>query len=522
MLFVSHKLGIKRKLPILLLTLTLLSILSLTTAQQALISSLTSTATPPKLKVEVNTQAVSQTHLPKVERQFTQDQYTYRSLQQPSPTYFLTHPAHPVPTETTTQILYLPIPPAPSRPSPLLHPLAIILILCSILGFISTLINLPFATFGMSSSSSSAKPSSSSSKPSSSSSSSSSRPSSSSSGSGSSFSSSSSSKPSPAPQPVPTIPANAWMSFFLFCCLVLIILQGPLGLTGGNILPSFSTLPSFGYGYGYGGMPGCAGMVSTYVPWCQQQPVPQTAQQPSQIQVQQVVQNTPGSYGVGPGPMGAPQYQMGGQGGFASPNGGGGWNWYSNAGSVGGQVVRQQPGYYPAQQRTVQYQRPGLQIQVHNARSGDAAVPQHVVPQYYYNTCPTYQYQNPYQYRLPYGYTTTTTNRCTPWQPWNCNYLPNVFAYAHSLPAPPIPNGNGMDIHIGGGANVNIQSQHVGSGPLIQPRPVQAIPAVPVTPPPQPVLPPPSAMASISNLENAFYPLLVGAIALLVVFDYAS
>ena len=29
-------------------------------------------------------------------------------------------------------------------------------------------------------------------------------------------------------------------------------------------------------------------------------------------------------------------------------------------------------------------------------------------------------------------------------------------------------------------------------------------------------------MAGLANLENAFYPLLVGAIALLVVFDYAS
>ncbi|WWD08480.1 hypothetical protein V865_006592 [Kwoniella europaea PYCC6329] len=498
MLFVSHELGIKPKLPSLHLTLlTLSSVISLTTAQQALTSSSTSTATLDRLKAEVTTETSPQTHLPIVDSQFTQDQNIYIPIQHPSPTYLLPHPAQSIPTETTTQVVYLPVPPAPSGPSPFLHPLAIILILCSILGFISTLINLPFATFAMSSSSSSAKPSSSSSKPSSSSSSSSSRPSSSSSGSGSSSLSSSSSKPSPAPQPVPTISANAWMSFFLFCCLVLIILQGPLGLTGGNILPSFPTLPSFGYGYGYGGMPGCAGMVSTYVPWCQQQPVAQTVQQPSQIQVQQVVQNTPGGYGVGPGAMAAPQYQMGGQGGFASPNGGGGWSWYSNAGSVGGQVVRQQSGYYPAQQRTVQYQRPGLQIQIDNARGGNAAVPQHVVPQYYYNTCPTYQYQNPYQYRLPYGYTTTTTNRCTPWQPWNCNYLPNVFAYAHSLPAPPIPN-------------------------VIQPRPVQAIPAVPVTPPPQPVFPPPSAIASISNLENAFYPLLVGAIALLVVFDYAS
>jgi hypothetical protein len=29
-------------------------------------------------------------------------------------------------------------------------------------------------------------------------------------------------------------------------------------------------------------------------------------------------------------------------------------------------------------------------------------------------------------------------------------------------------------------------------------------------------------MAGLANLENAFYPLLIGAIALLVLFDYAS
>ncbi|OCF58455.1 hypothetical protein L486_04488 [Kwoniella mangroviensis CBS 10435] len=516
MLFLSHTLIIKRKPSSILTSLTLLSFISLTTAQQALASSSTSTATLDRLKVEVTTETSLRIDSPKVERRFTQHQYIFTSIQRPSSTYFLPQPSQSITTETTTQVVYLPVQPTTSGPSQFLHPLAIILILCSILGFISTLINLPFATFAMSSSSS-AKPSSSSSKPSSSSSSSS-RPSSSSSGSGSSSSSSSSSKPPPAPQPVPTISANAWMSFFLFCCLVLIILQGPLGLTGGNILPSFSTIPSFGYGYGYGGMPGCAGMVSTYVPWCQQQSVPQTVQQPSQIQVQQVVQNTPGGYGVGPGAMAAPQYQLGGQGGFASPHGGGGWSWYSNAGSVGGPVVRQQPGYYPAQQRTVQYQRPGLQIQINNARGGNTAVPQHVAPQCYYNTCPTDQHR--FQYRLPYGY--TTSNRCTPWQPWNCNYLPPIFAYAHSLPSPPIPIGNGKNLPIGGDSNVYIQSQHVGSGPVIQPQPIQAIPAVPVTPPPQPILPPPSAIASISNLENAFYPLLVAAIALLVVFDYAS
>jgi hypothetical protein len=31
-----------------------------------------------------------------------------------------------------------------------------------------------------------------------------------------------------------------------------------------------------------------------------------------------------------------------------------------------------------------------------------------------------------------------------------------------------------------------------------------------------------AALQGLANLENAFYPLLVGAIALLVIFDYAS
>ncbi|WWC65356.1 uncharacterized protein I303_107974 [Kwoniella dejecticola CBS 10117] len=306
----------------------------------------------------------------------------------------------------------------------------------------------------MSSSSSSAKPScssSSSSKPSSSSSSSSSRPSGSGSSSRPSSSSSSggssggSGSGSAPPQPVPTISANAWMSFFLFCCLVLIILQGPLGLTGpGNsLLPGFPGVPSIG-GMGMGmnmPMPGCAGVVSGYVPWCQPQPqVAQAAQPQPQFQVQQVVQNPPTVYnGAGAG------VNMGGQGGFASPNGGGGWSWYSN----GGGPVRQ-PVYHTPQQRSVQYQRPGLQIQVNQARGGGGG---------------------------------------------------------GGFPQP----------------GANVQSQYMGSPQTAPPQgiPIQPVP-VPVTPPP-PVMPAsPSAIASINNLENAFYPLLVGAIALLVVFDYAS
>ncbi|OCF43323.1 hypothetical protein I317_02892 [Kwoniella heveanensis CBS 569] len=275
----------------------------------------------------------------------------------------------------------------------------------------------------MSSSSSAAKPSSSSSSKPSSSSSSSSKPSSSSSS--SSSSSKEAAKP-PSPQPVPTISANAWMSFFLFCCLVLIILQGPLGLTGGSIVP---TLPTFGGGWGWsggmwnagaggtgaswlGGMPGCVGVVAGMVPWCN---LPQASAQPQpQIQVQQVVQQQ-NPYEQRPMQLytagGGGGHQMGGQGHFAMPGGGGGWSWYSNNPGAGGggavvngvPVVRQQYqgkrpslssllmrtvpdlqyivknkmtaefdeyihiGQYP-QQRIVQYQRPGLQIQVSNGR----------------------------------------------------------------------------------------------------------------------------------------------------------
>ncbi|WWC92141.1 uncharacterized protein L201_007095 [Kwoniella dendrophila CBS 6074] len=366
-----------------------------------------------------------------------------------------------------------------------------------------------------SSSSSAAKPSSSSSsssRPSGSSSSSSSRPSSSSSGSGSSGSGGGTSPP----QPIPVITANAWMSFFLFCCLVLIILQGPLGLTGpSNILPTFGLN---GYSNVVGGMPGCIGVVSNYVPWCQQQqqqyvqPVIQPQEPQAQIQVQQVIQNSNGG-NVIPGRAYInvpPNNQMGGQGGFATPNGGGGWSWYSN--SNNGQVLRpQQPIYYQSGQsrreRTVRYQRPGLQIQVNNARGsgggGGVPVQQSVIPYYNnrYSTCPNYHFHH-------YGH-----GRCTPWQPWNCQYLPNIFAYAQNT--------------VGNGGDINIQSQHVGSSgqyqaqSLGQPQHIPVQP-IPVTAPPQTVIPPGATISSISNLENAFYPLLVGAIALLIVFDYAT
>ncbi|TYJ52027.1 hypothetical protein B9479_007380 [Cryptococcus floricola] len=211
----------------------------------------------------------------------------------------------------------------------------------------------------MSSSSSSAKPPSSSSgaKPSSSSSSSATKPSSSSSSSAakpSSSSSSSSPTPKPAsPQSMPTISANAWMSFFLFCCLVLIILQGPLGLTGGGSLPGvaqWGQWPNWGGGWWtgtggrgvMGGAPGCVGFVAGVVPWCQPQPPIQPQPQPILpiTQPQVIHQYSPPIARYLPQPQ--PQQprvvnyqqtqgsQMGGQGGFATPEGGAGWSWFAN------------------------------------------------------------------------------------------------------------------------------------------------------------------------------------------------
>ncbi|KAK8850411.1 hypothetical protein IAR55_004329 [Kwoniella newhampshirensis] len=394
----------------------------------------------------------------------------------------------------------------------------------------------------MSSSSSSTRPSSSSSpsKPSSSSSSSSSKPSSSSSSSSSKPSSSSSSS-APPTQPVPHISANAWMSYFLFCCLVLIILQGPLGLTGGGVLPGLtfpSSWTSSSWGGGWGVMPGCAGLVSGVVPWCaatqpQQAAVVSPPMQPS-VQVQQVFQQHPppqqpvGYYTGAPGyPPQAGGYgmQLGGQGGFSTPGGGGGWSWYANGGRGGPQVgpalVRQPAYYVQPQQRTVQVQRPGLQIQVSNSR-GEQPVPMTrafrirsylTLTTRVYHTRPTYAY-----YVHPDGYPSGwpsiySPNRCTASQPWLCAPFRSVFAYA-SPDLVVLPHLDG-DLRPLGGGGMNIQSQDVGAAPI----PVrQHVVPVANVPPPYP----PPAIAGLASLENAFYPLLVGAIALLVVFDYAS
>ncbi|ORY35838.1 hypothetical protein BCR39DRAFT_35741 [Naematelia encephala] len=265
---------------------------------------------------------------------------------------------------------YAPLPsPSVIGPSPFLHPLAILLLILIFIGFIATFHpnTLPFnimpseAPRASSSSSSASKPKDPRADPRAASSSSS-RPSgsSSSSGGGSTSSSSSSPKVEP-PNPGPTISANAWMSFFLFCCLVLIILQGPLGLTGGTGV--FPTLPGFGMA---GGLPGCGGLVATTVPWCAQvAPVQAPAPAPAPIIIQAPQEPCP--------PAALPQ--MGGQGNIAGPYGGGGWSWYSNSPQPQPRYYyprerydyRQGYGYYaPPRQgyRAVQYQRPGLQVQV--------------------------------------------------------------------------------------------------------------------------------------------------------------
>ncbi|WVR08480.1 hypothetical protein IAU60_005535 [Kwoniella sp. DSM 27419] len=479
-----------------------------------------------------------------------------------------------------TQLVYLPIAtaaapasmPSPLAPSPSLHPLAVVLILCVILGFCSTLLTLPFNLSGMSSSSSS-KPTSSSSapKPSSSSSSrpsgssSSSSPSSASSSrpSGSSSSSSKDAPKPPAPQPVPTISANAWMSFFLFCCLVLIFLQGPLGLTGASLVP---TLPALGAGWwnpasglvsptpalvpaqraGWstlGGMPGCAGVMAGMVPWCSipsGYELPHPPHQP-QIQIQQVYNPAPPAYTYEHprGVAGSPQ--MGGQGHFATPGGGGGSSWYSSR-DEGSPPVR----YYPAGSqrypgRSVQYQRPGLQIQVQDGRAqqqgtsrpfaywvfADTTRAAHLYPLATY-TCPYHAYHHlpqtyntfapAYTWQYP-GYTTGPYQWPNP-TPWYGLYLPTVFAHAYSLRIPDEYEPRAQINPGDGSGSVIMQPQ--GMRPHHPQMHAASVATVPVLPAGPPVTAPPAAVASLANLENAFYPLLVAAIALLVVFDYAS
>ncbi|KAK4688630.1 hypothetical protein P7C73_g1471, partial [Tremellales sp. Uapishka_1] len=355
-------------------------------------------------------------------------------------------------------VIYVPYAVPTTSPSAFLHPITLFIFVIAFLGFVSTLASLPFSLM------------SSSAKPSSSSSSSSSKPSSSSSSSKPSSSSSSSSSSTPKPSSTtPYISPNAWMSFFLFCCLVLIILQGPLGLTG-NGLPGLP-VPG-GLGLGLGGMPGCAGLVN--MPWCQGQ-VPQ--QQPAPIvNVQTMNAPVPPPYQPMPAPY-QPVPQMGGQASYGIGPHGGQYSWYATSNPYQPQLPPQ-PAYYPSYPpprppvRNFQYQRPGFQMQVNSGgRPGGSN-------------------------RLICHY-----------QPWLCRPL-IPFAHAQTDPGP------------------SIQVQH--QGPVIAPPP-RKLPLRSASAPElgapsvTPVVPVSTASVNgLANLENAFYPLLVGAIALLVIFDYAG
>ncbi|ODN82730.1 hypothetical protein L202_01014 [Cryptococcus amylolentus CBS 6039] len=458
----------------------------------------------------------------------------------------------------------------------------------------------------MSSSSSSAKPSSSSgAKPSSSSSSSAAKPSSSSSSaakpssssSSSGSSSSSSSTPKPAsPQSMPTISANAWMSFFLFCCLVLIILQGPLGLTGGGSLPGvaqWGQWPNWGGGWwtgtgGWGvmgGAPGCVGFVAGVVPWCHPQPPIQPQPQPILriTQPQVIHQYSPPIARYLPQPQ--PQQprvvsyqqtqgsQMGGQGGFATPEGGAGWSWFAN-GPSSENTVRQyasqpQGQYYQPQpqQRSVQYQRPGLQLQVSTGPQQQPGKPlfrlstsllharRHLFPSPHILNHLWCLYQLT---KKPIHPTTPFHNRSKPKINTHVQSTNHGTALPYTLTLTNTPlisypllilniriinttsnnnNNNGLFIDINNHTlNLALTQTQMGIMPIPTMLPTHRHLRLGAPPPPpgpapamqpvQPIGPPPvgptNPYGGLANLENAFYPLLVGAIALLVIFDYAS
>jgi hypothetical protein len=103
-----------------------------------------------------------------------------------------------------------------------------------------------------------------------------------------------------------------------------------------------------------------------------------------------------------------------------------------------------------------------------------------------------------------------------------CYYFPYAcqplipFAYAH-------PNPGRQQ------ANPGLQVQNSGAAAAASPesepaRGSRAATDSIVGPAAAPILPQgaPPVLSGIANLESAFYPLLVGAIALLVIFDYAS
>ncbi|KAE8541485.1 hypothetical protein D1P53_002846 [Cryptococcus gattii VGV] len=404
--------------------------------------------------------------------------------------------------------------------------------------------------------------SSSSSKPSgSSSSTSSSKPSSS--------SSSSSSIPKPSsPQPVPTISANAWMSFFLFCCLVLIILQGPLGLTGGGALPGvaqWAQWPNFGgewwtgwgglgSGLGFGGPPGCVGVVAGMVPWCQpqvHQPPPQLPLNPPlpQVQIQQIIQNPP--------PLPPPHYppprprivsyqpaagagsQMGGQGGFSTPEGGGGWSWYVNGPSPAFPgVVRH------VHKNTIQpsSDQSNINVQAFSYRSRPVLNNQlTLIHKFPTNPIPTLITPNLLNTDVPsinHGFALPLLlmpNHTLPVALDRCMNAPVLMRIGINnrtltfIPTATTNTGNttwlipnAMPMRAGG--NIQAQVQGQGGQPIraVHPPPQQAVPcppqAVPVHPP---IGVTPDPLGGLANLENAFYPLL-SALLLRNFYEFVS
>ena len=139
-------------------------------------------------------------------------------------------------------------------------------------------------------------------------------------------------------------------------CLVIIILQGPLGLSA---QPSIGLggfgwgMGGGGYGVGMGGL-GCNGLVAGVVPWCTVTPVgsigggvPMIAAQPVHMGAMRmatgmgypqytsqnvVINNARPAY---PYPHHQVDHAMGGQGYIATPVGGGGYSWYANPPSYG-------------------------------------------------------------------------------------------------------------------------------------------------------------------------------------------
>ena len=91
-------------------------------------------------------------------------------------------------------------------PSPLLHPISILILVLAALGLASTFANMPFELLA-------ARPSK-----------------------------TTAFKATPAnpkiPDPTPSVKPRTWMGFLLIACLVVVLLKGPLGLSSGSRLPA--------------------------------------------------------------------------------------------------------------------------------------------------------------------------------------------------------------------------------------------------------------------------------------------